>query len=114
MSYGFYTIGDRPCGYLVIATCDRRGCHAVVDRGMGYLCGSDPGRPGLDDGPGCHRYYCSEHLGGVGPRGGCPHPRSYRAWGATLSDMVPSPDGLHICLDPTGHEGEHAWAGVMW
>lgn len=114
MGYGFYVIGGRPCGYMVIATCDRRGCERQIDRGLGYLCGGDsgaePGRPGIDAGPGCHRYYCAEHGGFVGPRGGCKHPRSSRAWGRTLSDMVPNPEGDIVCLDPVGHPSVHAWA----
>jgi len=112
MGYGFYTIGraERPCGYMVIATCDSRGCETVIDRGMGYLCGVHP-HDERDDEPGCGRYYCGAHLGWVGPRGGCSHRRSV-PWGRVISDMAPSPDGELLCLDPTGHEGPHAWAAA--
>jgi hypothetical protein len=46
MGYGYYTVGcigygrdeaiSRPAGYMVRATCDRRGCDAVINRGLGY------------------------------------------------------------------------------
>ena len=109
MGYGYYTVDfGRPAGYMVLATCDKRGCDAEIDRGLGYLCGDSPGM--FNGEPGCGRYYCGDHLGWIGPRGGCPHPRGFRYWGRTLSDMVESPDGQHVCLDPIGHEGPHAWA----
>lgn len=108
MGYGFYLVDyDRPAGYMVIATCDRRGCEAVIDRGLGCLCGDNPGL--FNGEPGCGRYYCDEHLGWVGPRGGCPHPRGVVSWGRVLSDMEPNADGSVVCLDPIGHKGAHAW-----
>lgn len=108
MGYGFYMIGDRPSGYYVIATCDKRGCDAEIDRGLGFLCGSDPHRPGIDVEPGCGRYFCGAHLGWVATRGGCSH-RQRRSWGRTLSDLVASEDGSIVCCDRTGHAGKHAW-----
>jgi hypothetical protein len=44
----------------------------------------------------------------VGERGGCPH-RGKKAWGKTISDLVPNEDGSIVCLDPIGHPGKHAW-----
>lgn len=117
MGYGFYQVrwgeptpayDDRPGGYMVLATCDKRGCDEGIDRGLGYICGDDPHGP-FDMAPGCGRYYCADHGGWVGPRGGCPH-RGKRAWGRTLSDMVPNADGSVVCLDRIGHDGPHAWA----
>lgn len=117
MGYGFYTVNGwerhRPCGYMVQATCDQRGCEAKIDRGLGYLCGDVPHGP-FDDDRGCGRYYCASHLGWVGERGGCQHRvmhsgRLTKAWGRTLSDMAPNQDGSIVCLDPIGHEGPHAW-----
>lgn len=117
MGYGFYTVRwgaeERPAGYMVIAECDRRGCHVQIDRGLGYLCGGDQGAGPHDmfsDESGCGRYYCGQHSGWVGPRGGCSHGRRGKAWGRTLSDMVPNADGTIVCLDLTGHSGPHAWA----
>jgi hypothetical protein len=117
MGYGFYTvsawdarrpsIGTRPAGYMVLATCDKRGCHEEIDRGLSYLCGDDPHGP-MDDAPGCGRYFCGKHSTFVGPRGGCPH-RGKRAWGRTLSCMVSNVDGSIVCLDRAGHDTPHAW-----
>lgn len=108
MGYGFYFVGERPAGYMVLATCDKRGCEEEIDRGLGYLCGQYPHDLWSDE-PGCGRYYCEAHLGGYWPTGGCTHRRRGRAWGRTLSDLVQSPTGVY-CLDRIGHEGLHAWA----
>jgi len=116
MGFGYYTVRgygtpdapDRPAGYLVLATCDARGCGAPIDRGLGYLCGDHPHGP-FDNAPGCGRYYCSDHLGWVGERGGCQH-GGKRAWGEVLSDLVPNADGTRVCCDQIGHPGLHAWA----
>lgn len=119
MGYGYYTVGGfgygtdgspRPAGYMVQATCDRRGCDAEINRGLGYLCGEVP-HDRWDDEPGCGRYYCEDHGGWVGPRGGCAH-RGIKAWGRVLSDLVPNPDGSVVCCDREGHEGPHAWAAA--
>jgi len=105
MGYGFYTVDfERPSGYMVLATCDKRGCDNEIDRGLGYLCGSEPG---LFNGDGCGRYYCEDHLGFVGPRGGCAHPRGFRYWGRTLACMEPNRDGSIVCLNRVGHAGRH-------
>lgn len=115
MGYGYYQ-GEWPehpaAGYMVIATCDKRGCDEQIDRGLGYICGDEPHWGLVSDEPGCGRYYCGKHLGWVGPRGGCPH-RGKRAWGKTISDLVPNKKGktgIIFCLDPIGHPGKHAWA----
>jgi hypothetical protein len=50
-----------------------------------------------EDEPGCGRYYCDEHLGGVGDRGGCDH-RGIVAWGRTLCQPMrvePNPSDEH-------------------
>jgi hypothetical protein len=108
MGYGFYEAHGRPCGYLVLATCDKRGCDVEIDRGLGWLCGDAPHSLGSDE-PGCGRYYCAAHLGWVGDRGGCSHRRRGVPWGVTLSCMAPSPDGMIVCCDRAEHEGLHAW-----
>jgi hypothetical protein len=106
MGYGYYTVdGVRPAGYMVAATCDKRGCDAEIDRGLGYLCGSEPGQ--FHGEGGCGRYYCEDHLGFVGERGGCPHPRGFRYWGRTLACMKPNRDGSVVCLNRAGHAGRH-------
>lgn len=117
MGYGFYgpqmqreadgEWHDRFLGYMVLATCDWRGCEAEIDRGLGYLCGQEPHDP-FGDGPGCGRYYCGRHLGFVGPRGGCRH-RGGRAWGRALSCMAQDPETGKYCCDRAGHKEPHAW-----
>jgi hypothetical protein len=123
MGYGFYFVDSapygstRPAGYGVVATCDKRGCAAEIDRGLGYLCGTEPHGP-LDESPGCGRYFCADHLGWVGPRGGCSH-RQSRPYGLTLACMAArltfDPDhpewtqGATYCLFRVDHEGPHAF-----
>lgn len=59
MGYANYTLSDgRQAGYAVEATCDEKDCAAVIDRGLGYLCGQTPG----GDEHGCGDYFCEEHL----------------------------------------------------
>lgn len=60
----------REIGYGIVASCDQKGCNEIIDRGLGYCCGS---MHNGDEG-GCGRYFCEKHLGGwPGPRGGCIH-----------------------------------------
>jgi hypothetical protein len=65
MGYAHYEI-TRPdgitieAGYGVEAVCEEEGCKAKIDRGLGYLCGKDPG----GDEHGCGGYFCGEHLTG--------------------------------------------------
>ncbi|BDU72926.1 hypothetical protein [Mesoterricola silvestris] len=58
-SIGFDTRWNRDIGYGVPATCDFPGCKAEIDRGLSYVCGSDP--HGGDHG--CGLYFCPKHLG---------------------------------------------------
>ena len=63
MGYSYYTREidglERHLGYGIQAECDHPGCHEIIDRGLGCLCGEDPG-----DGNehGCGRYFCGKHL----------------------------------------------------
>lgn len=58
MGYAYYTLPDgREAGYSVEATCDKPGCDAKIDRGLGYLCGREPG----GDEFGCGDYFCEDH-----------------------------------------------------
>lgn len=47
----------REIGYGVEAECDEPGCGAVIDRGLGHLCGRMHG-----DGESCNGYFCADHL----------------------------------------------------
>ena len=48
----------REMGYGIVAQCDEKGCLALIDRGLGYVCGDM--HEGGDHG--CGGYFCSEHL----------------------------------------------------
>jgi hypothetical protein len=64
MGYAFYTLPDgREAGYGVAATCDAPDCKTAIDRGLAYLCGTNP----LGDEHGCTGYFCDEHLFYGGP-----------------------------------------------
>lgn len=77
----------RETGYGIIATCDKRGCDKEIDRGLGCICGDMHHAP-WDDAPGCGRYYCGDHQGWTGPRGGCPHRNRWKAWGRTKCQLL--------------------------
>src|SRR5690348_3338343 len=53
-------LGD--AGYAVDDTCHRDGCDERIDRGLAYLCGSEPGR---ESETGCGRWFCGAHLYGL-------------------------------------------------
>ena len=72
----------REIGYGISATCDKKRCDEVIDRGLGYCCGPMHGPQGANEG-GCGRYFCGDHLGVVGLRGSCQH-RFKGAYGATI------------------------------
>jgi hypothetical protein len=55
---GYDSTWRRDIGYGVPAICDHPGCGADIDRGLAFVCGSNPyGEP-----YGCGLYFCSEHL----------------------------------------------------
>ena len=62
MGYAIYTVSiegvERDAGYGVPCFCDHPGCTEVIDRGLAYLCGMDPG----ETESGCGRYFCEKHL----------------------------------------------------
>ncbi len=57
-SIGYDERWKRDIGYGVPAYCDHPDCYALIDRGLGYVCGSDP----YGGERGCGLYFCSEHL----------------------------------------------------
>lgn len=58
---GWSDCGDdqwgRPIGYAFEGQCDQPGCPVVIDRGLGYCCGSMHG--GTENG--CGLYFCGKH-----------------------------------------------------
>lgn len=66
MGYQVYERNGRDMGYGVPSLCDQPGCNAYIDRGLGYLCGKEPGGDEL----GCGLYFCSSHLY-YGSNGAC-------------------------------------------
>lgn len=71
MGYAYYLLPDgREAGYGVEAECDADDCTAVIDRGLGYLCGTAPDGHREPCEPGCGRYFCMDHHG----THDCPNP----------------------------------------
>ncbi len=68
MGYAVYSTPLGDAGYGVEDICHEEGCTEVIDRGVAYLCGDQPGRPSEH---GCGRYFCGEHLYGGWPTGRC-------------------------------------------
>ena len=56
-SVGYHN--GRDIGYGVPALCDQPGCGAKVDRGLAYVCGSEP----YGGEHGCGLFFCEKHLG---------------------------------------------------
>lgn len=57
-SIGFDSEWNRDIGYGVPATCDFPGCNEKIDRGLAYVCGSEP----YGGDRGCGLYFCQKHL----------------------------------------------------
>jgi hypothetical protein len=62
MGYACYETPLGDAGYGVEDTCHQDGCTESIDRGLAYLCGDQPGRPGEH---GCGRWFCGENLFGL-------------------------------------------------
>jgi len=56
-SLGFDGNWNRDIGYGVPATCDFPGCNEKIDRGLAYVCGSEP----YGGDRGCGLYFCEKH-----------------------------------------------------
>ena len=57
-SVGWDSNWKRDVGYGVPATCDHPGCGSSIDRGLSYVCGSQP----YGGERGCGLYFCEKHL----------------------------------------------------
>lgn len=83
---GWAFCGDldgREIGYGISATCDARDCDEIINRGLGYICGSMHHDKWSDE-MGCGGYFCDKHLGYVGERGGCHHKHWKHSYGKAL------------------------------
>lgn len=59
-SVGYDDHWKRDIGYGVPAYCDHPDCNEEIDRGLGYVCGSEP----YGGDKGCGLYFCSNHAAG--------------------------------------------------
>jgi hypothetical protein len=57
-SIGFDSSWNRDIGYGVKCYCDHPQCWAEIDRGLSYVCGSEP----YGGEHGCGLYFCCHHL----------------------------------------------------
>lgn len=56
-SIGYDVQWQRDIGYGVPAYCDSPGCYAEINRGLSYVCGSEP----YGGERGCGLYFCEAH-----------------------------------------------------
>lgn len=63
-SIGYDSRHKRDVGYGVPAICDHPGCNEAIDRGLSYVCGTEP----FGGEHGCGLYFCSVHRRTAGPR----------------------------------------------
>jgi hypothetical protein len=61
---GYDNNWKRHIGYGVPAECDLPSCSEEIDRGLAYVCGSDP----YGGEYGCGLYFCPEHMDSRKPR----------------------------------------------
>jgi hypothetical protein len=105
MGYAYYTItrdnGEvMEAGYGVEAECEKPGCTAVIDRGLGYLCGNNPDGWRDPSEPGCGGYFCLDHGGDHN----CPNVDTALCGGCGGCGMVGGMDGeeLRLCGNCNG------------
>ena len=56
-SIGYDEKWKRDIGYGVSCVCDHPYCNKIIDRGLSYVCGSEP----YGGEHGCGLYFCTEH-----------------------------------------------------
>lgn len=64
-SIGYDNNWKRDIGYGVPAPCDLPKCDKIIDRGLSYVCGSDP----YGGDYGCGLFFCEDHMHYRSPRG---------------------------------------------
>lgn len=91
----------REVGYAIAAVCDYPGCREVIDRGLGFLCGD------IHNGEtGCGRYFCFDHRGSLGPKGGCQH--KFKGYGITFCQPMLDVMSLEVYC-ACGYEHSVKW-----
>lgn len=103
-SIGYDDNWQRDIGYGVPSTCDHPGCNARIDRGLSYVCGSQP--KGGEHG--CGLYFCDDHLRAAGDRRENARlcTRCYSGKGASYS---PTPDVIEWMRWKLEHESWAQW-----
>jgi len=82
MGYAVYDTPRGPAGYGIPDVCHTAGCAERIDRGLGFLCGN---QPGAADEYGCGWWFCAEHL--------------YAPVPVAVASVVTQRDVLWLCAD---------------
>lgn len=100
-SVGYDSNWDRDIGYGVPSICDFPKCNEKIDRGLSYVCGSEP--YGGDHG--CGLFFCSKHLYFHKFKDGCFKSVCSRCHYGSASSHKPKPDTgewlRHKLTDPS-------------
>lgn len=86
----------RDVGYGVPSNCDHPGCAEQIDRGLGYICGSDVG--GGDKG--CGLFFCGKHMRATGICVRCSH---------NAEPFTPTPDTAEWIAHKLAHDSWAQW-----
>lgn len=99
MGYGYYVLSDgREAGYGFAADCDKPGCTARIDRGLGYLCGDSPEGWQQAGSWGCRFYFCGAH----GADHDCPNPNDFNPESHVFAADPQTPEWCFNCGDGIG------------
>jgi hypothetical protein len=90
---GYDSRWNRDVGYGVPAECDYPACKEQIDRGLSFVCGSDP----YGGEHGCGLYFCEDHLTGLiecGERWAqvCDRCEEAHVWDIATEPYQPKPD----------------------
>ena len=103
-SIGYDNNWKRDIGYGVPAFCDHPKCNEKIDRGLSFVCGSDP----MGGDFGCGLYFCDSHLTYRKPRNSehsvqlCPRCYAYKG---SYDPKPEHPDWIkHKMTDPSWEE----------
>ena len=95
-SIGYDSNWKRHIGYGVPAFCDHPGCGRHIDRGLSYVCGSQP----FGGERGCGLYFCETHRSMTSKGELCA-----RCYPKIRKPFLPTPDfpewSKHLLKDPT-------------